>query len=153
MTVDGRPDLLEQRKHRSRPTRAVQSDDVRTGVLESLAGVLRRPPFARRRVLVDRERDHRRQTGRLNRLEGEERLLTEREGLTHDVVHAGVDRPRDLLLEHRPNRGSRVGVVDEHIRVADVAREQRAGLVGDVLRERERLPVELLEQVLLVDHA
>ena len=116
----------------------------------------RRPPASTPRPSSrpgDRERDHRRQTGRLNRLEGKQRFLAEREGLTHDVVHVGVDRPRDLLLEHRPNRRSRVGVVDEHVRVADVAREQRAGLVGDVLRERECLPVQLLEQVLLVDHA
>ena len=48
----------------------------------------------------------------------------------------------------------RLGVVGvEDVRVADVAGEERAGLVGDLLRERERVPVQLLEQVLLADDA
>ena len=40
---------------------------------------------------------------------------------------------------------------DEHVRVADVAGKQRAGLVGHLPRDRERLPVHRLEQVLLAD--
>src|SRR5207249_218065 len=39
------------------------------------------------------------------------------------------------------------------VRVADVAREQRAGLRGHFPGDRERLPVQLLEQVLLADDA
>ena len=42
--------------------------------------------------------------------------------------------------------------LDEDVRVADVAGEEGAVLEGDLLRERERLAVERLEQILLADH-
>ena len=58
----------------------------------------------------------------------------------------------DLLLEHPAHGLLRLLVsVDIDVRVADVSGEKRAGLFGDLLRDGERLAVDLLEQVLLAD--
>src|SRR5438132_14400730 len=60
---------------------------------------------------------------------------------------------RSLLLEHRARGALRGVVLGEDVRVADVSRDQRIGLGSNLLGDRERLPVELLEEVLLADQA
>jgi len=52
---------------------------------------------------VDRQGDHRVQPGGEDRLRGQQRLARELEGLGDDEVHAGLGRPRDLLVEHGPD--------------------------------------------------
>ena len=61
VAVDRLTDRAEQRQHRPRPADAVEADDVGARVGQPLARLGRRPPVARRRVLVDDQRDHRRQ--------------------------------------------------------------------------------------------
>ena len=88
---------------------------------------------------------------RLDDVQRDERLFAPAEGLSDDEVHVCLDGPRDLLLEH-PTHCFPGGIVaDEDVRVADVAGEQGARVVRDLLRDRERAAVHLLEQVLLVD--
>jgi len=43
------------------------------------------------------------QPGGEDRLRGQQRLARELEGLGDDEVHAGLGRPRDLLVEHGPD--------------------------------------------------
>ena len=146
-------DLREQRQHRRGATDAVEADDVGTGVLEPRARVLGRPPLAGRGILVDGEGDDGGKPRPPDHLERDERLFPPRERLADDEVDTRIHRPRDLLLEHRSHRLPRRVVPDEHVRIADVAGEQRSGLVRDTLRDRERAAVHLLEQVLLPDDA
>jgi hypothetical protein len=128
--------------------------DVGAGVGEPLAGVGHAPVLARDVGLVHRERDDRNLLRSLDDVEGDQRLLRVAERLADDEVHAGVDRPADLLLEHRAHRLVRCrvgGVVD--VGVADVAGEQRAGLLRNRLREIECSPVDRLEVLLAADYA
>ena len=74
------------------------------------------------------------------------------ERLRDQVVGAFLERPADLLLEHRAHGGMGrriVGLVD--VGVADVAGHQAAVPVGDRARDPERLPVQVLEHVLAAD--
>ncbi len=90
----------------------------------------------------------------LDDVERDQRLLRPRERLADDEVDAGVDRPADLLLEHRAHGLVRRGirrVVD--VGVADVAGEERAGLRRDGLRDLERPAVDRLQILLAADHA
>jgi hypothetical protein len=107
---------------------------------------------ARQVVLVYRQRDDRGQRGSLDRLGSEQRFTGVGEGLGDDEVHARFDRPADLLVEHAARRRMRfriVRVVDAG--VAQVAGEQRAGVVCDSFRDVQRLPVDPLEVVLAPD--
>ena len=97
------------------------------------------------------ERHDRRVAGFLDHLERNERLPDVGEGLGDDVVDTRVRGPADLLLEHRSHHATRLLVVREQVRVADVAGEERAALRRDLLRDRESLAVERFEQVLLAD--
>src|SRR5215218_4391640 len=153
VAVAGGADALDQRQHRARAADAVQADDRRAGVLDPPARVLRRPALARLGRAVDRERDDRGQAGLLDHVERDQRLLGPGERLANDEVDVRVDRPRDLLLEHRPHRrrGFSVARVLD-VRVADVAGVQRAGLPRDLGGARKRAAVDLLERVLLADH-
>jgi hypothetical protein len=125
--VDLLADRPQERQHRARPADAVQSDDVGARSLQTLARLRRCPALSRRRLLVDRQRDDRRQAGLLHDLERVQRLLSPREGLTDHVVDVRVHGPADLLLEHRPHGCSRARVGDEHVGVREVTREQGAG--------------------------
>src|SRR4029079_16575573 len=70
----------------------------------------------------------------------------------YDEVDARLGGPRDLLVEHRLDGPLGFGVFGgEDVRVADVAGEERAGLVRDLLREHERISVQLLEEPFLAD--
>jgi hypothetical protein len=103
---------------------------------------------------VHRERDHRDLARLLDDVGGDERFLRVRERLADHEVDARVDGPLHLLLEHRAHRLVRRGVgrvVD--VGVADVAREQRARFVRDLLGDRQRLPVDGLEVRLAADDA
>jgi hypothetical protein len=70
-----------------------------------------------------------------------------------DEVDAGVDGPADLFLEHRAH-----GLVRRRVRrivdvgVADVAREQRAGLVRHRFGDLQRAAIDRLEIALAPDH-
>jgi hypothetical protein len=101
---------------------------------------------------VHSERHDRRQARRLDHVGRDQRLLRPRERLADDELGTAVDGPADLLLEHAADRvtGGRV-VRAEHVGVADVAGEHRAGVARDVGRDAQRLAVHLLEQVLLPD--
>ncbi len=101
--------------------------------------------------LVRGHRDDRRKARLLDHLERERRLVDVRDGLRDDEVDARVGCPADLLLEHRPHGLLRLVVVRIDVGVADVPGEERPALGCDLLRDRERLPVDLLEQVLLPD--
>ena len=91
------------------------------------------------------------QAGRLDRLEGEQRLAGPAERLGDDEVHAGLGGPADLLLERGPGRPLAGAARLVHVRVAQVARQHRAGFRGDPLGDGQRVPVQRLEQVLLAD--
>jgi len=101
---------------------------------------------------MDREGDHGGQAGCLDDVERDERFLAPAERLFDDEIDVGLGGPPDLLLEHLPHRLARCIVPDEDVREADVAREKRAGVVGDPFRDRERSAVHVLEEMLLVDH-
>ena len=89
----------------------------------------------------------------LDRLERQEGLPGPAVGLAHDEVDAGVHRPVDLLVEDPARLLVRLRVVGPvDARVADVPREQGAGLARDLLREAERRAVDPLEVALPVDH-
>ena len=98
------PDPLQQRQHRARPADAVQPHYGGAGVLEALTGVLGRPSVPRLGLLVDRERDHRGHSCLFDDVERHQCLLTPRERLADHEVDACLDRPADLLFEHRPDR-------------------------------------------------
>ncbi len=101
---------------------------------------------------MDRHRDRRAQARGLDRVERHLRLCAVRKGLGDHVIDAGVGGPCDLLFEHRP-RGTHARRVIriEHVGIADVAGEQRPRLRRDLLRDRERLPIDPLQIVLAPD--
>ena len=92
-----------------------------------------------------------RQSGLLDDVERDQRLLGVGERLRDDEVDTRIDRPRGLFLEHRAHGLPRLVVLREDVRVGQVAREERAALVGHLAGELERTPVELFEQMLLAD--
>jgi hypothetical protein len=104
-------------------------------------------------MLVYPERDHGGQTRLLDRPERGEGFLGVRERLPDDEIDLCLDRPAHLLLEHRARGVLRRLVLREDVRIADVSRDQRVALGRNLLGDRERLPVELLEEVLLADQA
>jgi hypothetical protein len=147
------PDPLQQRQHRAAPADAVQPHHAGAGGLEAVAGVLGCPPVPRLGLLVDRKRDHRRRAGVLDDIQRDQRLLAPGKRLPDYEVNAGFDSSADLFFEYRADGGTRVIVGREHVRVADVAREERASLVGNLLRKRERLAVHRLEEVFPPEYA
>jgi hypothetical protein len=101
---------------------------------------------------MDRHRHRRAQSCRLDDRERELRFRAVGERLGDDVIDACLGGPCDLLLEHRTTRLDALrdrGIVD--VGVADVAREQRAGLGSDLFRDRKRALVERFELVLATD--
>mgnify|MGYP003287594989 CR=1 FL=1 len=145
-------DRGQEGHHRARSANAVEADDVRAMLLEEGACILRSEPVAGDRLAVERHRHDRGEPGSLDLLERETRLLRVGERLGDDVVDARLGGPADLLLEHRASSALRLLIPGiEDIRVADIACEESAALGRDLLRERERLAVDLLEQVLLAD--
>ena len=147
-------DARQELHRRLEAADAVQADDIGAGLLEHRAGVRRSHAVAGHGFLVDAHGDDCGQAGRLDRLERHARFLGVGVGLGDDEVDARLGGPRDLLVEHRLDGLPGLGVVGvEDVRVADVAGEERAGLVGDLLRERERVSVQLLEEAFLADDA
>ena len=108
-------------------------------------------PVACFRLAVQRHRHDRREPRLLDHVERDQRLVDVRERLGDDEVHARLDRPPGLLLEHRADAPARLVVAGEDVRVREVACEERARLVRDLSRELERVSVQRLEQVLLAD--
>ena len=107
---------------------------------------------------LERTMAHAYETGNLRRLylRGRDnvlkRVLIHAAGLNFErQVHAGVGCPRDLLIEHRADRAPRARLLAVQVGVADVAREQRARRACDAPRDRQRVAVERLEQILLAD--
>src|SRR5436309_15736550 len=145
------PDLLEERQHRGRAAHAVEADDVGTCVFQPPECIAERPAFPRHGMLVYPERDDGGQTCLLDCPECGEGLLGVRERLPDDEIDPCLDRPAHLLLEHRARGALRRVVLRVDVRVADVSRDQRVVLGCNLLGDRERLPVELLEEVLLAD--
>ena len=90
----------------------------------------------------------------LDDIERNQRLLRVAERLADDEIDARIDRPADLLLEHRTHCALRSGIrriVD--VRIADVAGEERAAFFGDGLGEIEGAAVDRLEIALAPDDA
>src|SRR5579875_2007694 len=148
------PNPLEERKHGARPATAIEPDDIHPGLLEAPARLLRAPVLARDAVRMDGEGDHRRQLRRLDGFERDERLAAMGIGLADDEVDAGIDGPLHLLVEHLAH-----GLVGRLVvrrigrGVADIAGDQRAGVLRHLLGDLERQPVHRLEVLLAADEA
>ena len=151
MAAHGRPDLLEVGEHRARPADAVETDDVGASGFEPFRRLGRSEAVPCQRLAVQRHRHDRREPRLLDHVERDQRLVDVRERLGDDEVHARLDGPPGLLLEHRADAPARLVVAGEDVRVREVACEERARLVRDLARELERAPVQRLEQVLLAD--
>ena len=149
-----RADLLEQRHHRFGTANAVEPDHVGTGVLQPLARIGHAPVFTRHVGLVHRQRDHRGLLRSLDHFQRDQRLLAPRKRLADDEIDAGIDRPADLLLEHRAHGFPRFGICGiEDVGIADVAGQQRAAFVGHCLGQFQRTAIHRLEVVLAADDA
>ena len=143
---------LPQERHESlRPAPAVEADHVGARVFESLAGLAEPQSVPGRVGLV---RDHR-DDGRVARLLDD----LEREQASSTCEKVSAMMKSTPASDAQPTCSSniartvvlRLGVVRIDVGIADVPGEERPALGCDLLRDRERLPVELLEQVLLPD--
>ena len=142
-----------QRQHRARPADAVEADDVRPGIRQHPAAILRRHAVARDRFAMDGHRDRGPQSRGLDDLERELRLRAIRERLGDHVVDAGLRRPLDLLLEHRAARRDAPRHRRDRRRSCCRCRRRRArrSRRRPALAICERLPVHRLELMLAAD--
>ena len=98
------------------------------------------------------EVDDRALAGGLDRFEREQSLADEGDGLGDDIVHAFVDGPAHLLVEHAAHLAGRLRVaVHEDVGVGHIAGDQRVAPLRGFPRQAQRGAVHLLQRVLLAD--
>jgi hypothetical protein len=120
-------------------------------LLSLAAGILRAAPVAHHAVPVHGEGHHRRQARGPDRLQGEQRFTQPAERLGDDEVCPSLGGPGHLLVERRTDlrHSRRPRLV--HVGVAHVSRQQRPRFPGHPGSDRQGLPVERFEDVLLAD--